>query len=64
MAMKGRKPKPTSIKKLEGNPGKRPFNTKEPRPNKVAPECPDWLLPDAQNDMYLLTLQNRQSRNN
>lgn len=50
MAIKGRKPKPTNIKKLEGNPGKRPFNTKEPRPNKVAPECPDWLLPDAQDE--------------
>ena len=28
--MAGRKPKPTAIKKLEGNPGKRKLNTKEP----------------------------------
>ena len=34
--MAGRKPKPTAIKKLEGNPGKRKLNTKEPIPAK------DW----------------------
>ena len=28
--MAGRKPKPTAVKKLEGNPGKRKLNTKEP----------------------------------
>ena len=28
--MAGRKPKPTAMKKLEGNPGKRKLNTKEP----------------------------------
>ena len=32
--MAGRKPKPTAIKKLEGNPGKRKLNTKEPIPAK------------------------------
>lgn len=30
--MAGRKPKPTAVKKLEGNPGKRKLNTKEPMP--------------------------------
>ena len=30
----GRKPKPTALKKLEGNPGKRKLNTKEPIPAK------------------------------
>ena len=34
MTMAGRKPKPTAIKKLEGNPGKRKLNTKEPIPAK------------------------------
>jgi P27 family predicted phage terminase small subunit len=29
--MRGRKPKPTSIKTLSGNPGRRPVNTAEPR---------------------------------
>ena len=47
MTMAGRKPKPTAIKKLEGNPGKRKLNTKEPIPAKGMPECPDWLLPEA-----------------
>ena len=32
--MAGRKPKPTVLKKLEGNPGKRKLNTKEPVPAK------------------------------
>ena len=30
--MRGRKPKPTAVKKLAGNPGKRPLNASEPRP--------------------------------
>lgn len=30
--MRGRKPKPTAQKLLEGNPGKRPVNTAEPQP--------------------------------
>ena len=32
--MTGRKPKPTAVKKLEGNPGKRKLNIKEPVPGK------------------------------
>ena len=32
--MAGRKPKPTAIKELEGNPGKRKLNKKEPKPEK------------------------------
>ena len=43
--MAGRKPKPTALKKLEGNPGKRKLNTKEPVPEKGMPDCPKWLLP-------------------
>ena len=45
--MAGRKPKPTAQKKLEGNPGKRKLNTKEPVPGKGMPDCPKWLLPVA-----------------
>lgn len=45
--MAGRKPKPTAVKKLEGNPGKRKLNKNEPVPAKGMPECPDWLLPEA-----------------
>ena len=36
----GRKPKPTAVKALEGNPGKRSLNTGEPKPEKKAPRCP------------------------
>lgn len=34
--MKGRKPKPTALKVLQGNPGKRPINAKEPTPPPLA----------------------------
>ena len=40
MATRGRKPKPTALKLLEGNPGNRPLNIAEPRPTGV-PNCPD-----------------------
>lgn len=37
---RGRKPKPTEKKKLEGNPGKRKLNDKEPKPPVVIPDPP------------------------
>ena len=37
---KGRKPKPSALKILEGNPGKRKLNPKEPKPKVVAPTRP------------------------
>ena len=40
---KGRKKKPTAIIELEGNPGKRPLNKKEPKPTSGIPSCPSWL---------------------
>ena len=48
--MAGRKPKPTALKKLEGNPGKRKLNTKEPMPGKGMPDCPKWLLPEEKKE--------------
>ena len=50
MATRGRKPTPTAIKELEGNPGKRPLNKKEPKPTKKAPPCPKWLEPEAKKE--------------
>ncbi len=50
MATRGRKPKPTAIKELEGNPGKRPMNTHEPKPPKKAPTCPKWLDAEAKKE--------------
>lgn len=47
MAKPGRKPKPTALKVFEGNPGKRPLNKDEPKPQGKA-EMPDWLRPQAQ----------------
>ena len=42
MSTKGRKPKPTALKELQGNPGKRPLNKREPKP-KTAVKRP-WGL--------------------
>ncbi len=50
MAVRGRKPKPTAIKELEGNPGKRPLNKNEPKPDKKAPRCPAWLEDEAKKE--------------
>ena len=47
MSIRGPKPKPTAIKILEGNPGKRPLNNKEPKAPQGMPECPEWLEPEA-----------------
>ncbi len=46
----GRPPKPTALKELEGNPGRRPLNTKEPKPTPTAPKCPPWLHQDAKKE--------------
>ena len=50
MATRGRKPKPTALKVLEGNPGKRPLNEHEPVPPKAAIRCPAWLEPEAKKE--------------
>ena len=47
MAMRGRKPKPTKLKLLEGNPGKRPLNPAEPVPDAALPDAPAHLDEDA-----------------
>ena len=41
--MRGRKPKPTALKILQGNPGKRALNKFEPEVPQEMPECPDWI---------------------
>ena len=53
--MAGRKPKPTAIKELEGNPGKRKLNKKEPKPEKGMPVCLEWLLPEAKAEWKRLS---------
>jgi P27 family predicted phage terminase small subunit len=48
--MRGRRPKPSRIKALTGNPGKRPLNPNEPQPAPAMPECPPELSPLAREE--------------
>ena len=41
--MAGRRPKPTALRLVTGNPGKRAVNKKEPKPKRVIPSCPAYL---------------------
>jgi hypothetical protein len=40
---RGRKPKPTKLRILEGNRGKRPLPVGEPEPDPSVPSPPDFL---------------------
>lgn len=60
MATRGRKPTPTAIKELEGNPGKRALNDKESKPQKKAPACPKWLEDEAKKEWRRLAKQMEQ----
>jgi P27 family predicted phage terminase small subunit len=55
--MRGRKPKPTHLKLLDGNPGKRKTNAAEPRPALRAPTCPSHLCPSAKAEWKRLASQ-------
>lgn len=57
MAQRGRKPKPTTVKMLEGNPGKRNVNISEPKPEKKAPRCPAWLEEEAKKEWKRMAKQ-------
>lgn len=48
--MRGRRPKPTRLKRLTGNPGKRPMNENEPQPEAAVPDCPVELGPVARRE--------------
>ena len=48
--MRGRKPKPTRLKLIQGNPGKRPINGREPKPPGSLPSCPAHLSPTAKTE--------------
>lgn len=41
----GNRPKPTKLKIVQGNPGKRPINVNEPEPERGIPDMPEWLKP-------------------
>jgi P27 family predicted phage terminase small subunit len=55
--MRGRRPKPTRLKALIGNPSKRPLNGNEPQPEAEIPECPAELGPLARNEWDRLVAQ-------
>ena len=52
--MRGRRPNPTRLKVLTGNPGKRPLNADEPTPEPAIPDCPPELGPVAQREWQRL----------
>lgn len=47
---RGRKPKPTVLKVINGNPGKRPLNDEEPQPARGVPPCPRHLDKEARKE--------------
>jgi len=48
--MRGRRPKPSRMKVLTGNPGKRRLNVAEPMPEPMVPDCPPELGPVARRE--------------
>jgi P27 family predicted phage terminase small subunit len=48
--MTGPPPKPTALKLLDGNPGKRALNQFEPQLDIAEPACPDYLDEGAQRE--------------
>jgi P27 family predicted phage terminase small subunit len=54
--MPGRRPKPTALKELEGNPGKRALNQSEPHPGGIA-KCPPHLDKDAKREWRRLSAE-------
>ena len=46
--MAGRRPTPTELKLVRGNPGKRAINKKEPKPARRIPSAPAHLTSEAQ----------------
>lgn len=50
--MRGRRPTPTRLKILSGNPGKRPMNENEPQPEIHLPRPPKHLSPAARKEWY------------
>lgn len=48
------KPKPTKLKLVTGNPGKRPINKNEPKASAAKPSPPSWLNTRAKSIFKLL----------
>jgi P27 family predicted phage terminase small subunit len=52
----GRKPVPTALKRIQGNPGKRAYNHDEPEPPEGVPSCPEHLNLAAREEWDRLVL--------
>lgn len=50
MGRRGPAATPTAIKRLRGNPGKRPLNEREARPGARVPPAPRWLSAGAKRE--------------
>jgi len=55
--MRGRKPKPTQLKRLAGNPGRRPLNTDEPEHPALSSDVPRELTHDEDARLEWLRLE-------
>jgi P27 family predicted phage terminase small subunit len=55
--MAGRKPKPTILKLIAGNPGKRPINENEPQTKCEIPSCPENLQGVAREEWGRITAE-------
>jgi len=53
--MRGRKPLPSNVVRLRGNPGKRRLNDAEPRPLAKTPTCPACLGDEARTEWKRLS---------
>lgn len=67
--MRGRKPKPTHLKLVTGNPGRRPLNADEPHPVSALPTVPEHLSDEAKvewgrlaHELHELGLMSRLNR--
>ena len=52
----GRRPKPTHLKLIQGNPGKRSLNDAEPNPPRGVPSPPDHMTSAAKEAWNRLAL--------
>lgn len=57
--MPGPPPKPTALRKLQGNPSHRPINKREPTPRQRRPKMPSWLQPAEQTEWKRITRELR-----
>jgi P27 family predicted phage terminase small subunit len=50
MGKRGPAPKPSALRVIEGNRGRRPLNKREPKPTPITPSCPSHLARAARTE--------------